>query len=417
MGETNLKRVLVVGGGPAGMMAAHAAGRNGNQVVLCEKNEKLGKKLYITGKGRCNVTNTAEGEEFLERVVGNRKFLNGIIRRFSPADTQNFLESHGVPLKIERGNRVFPVSDKSSDIIAAFQRALDEVGVKILLKTKVDEIIVDNSAVVGVSINGKREKFDVVIVATGGVSYPATGSDGWGMKAGEKLGLTTVPWASALCPVITGEIMEKPIRNLPFPQGLSLKNIALTLYRGEKILHEEFGELLFTDQGLSGPVVLSTSSYMNRVPLSECRLELDLKPALEEKQLDSRILRDFTKFSNKQLKNALSELLPSGMIPFVIKLSDIPPEKPVHLISKEERGMLRKLLKKMEFRALKLDGIENGIVSAGGISVNELQPKTMECKKIRGLKFAGETVDLDALTGGFNIQIALSTGFIAGDTI
>lgn len=417
MGETNLKRVLVIGGGPAGMMAAYAAGRNGNRVILCEKNEKLGKKLYITGKGRCNVTNTAEGEEFLERVVGNRKFLNGIIRRFSPTDTRNFLESHGVSLKVERGNRVFPVSDKSSDIIAAFRRALDEVGVEIRFKTQIDEIIVENSTVVGASVAGKREEFDVVIVATGGVSYPATGSDGWGANVGKTLGLNVIPWASALCPVITGEIMGKSIRNLPFPQGLSLKNIALTLYRGDKILHEEFGELLFTDRGLSGPVVLSTSSYMNRIPLSECRLVLDLKPALEEKQLDARILRDFSKFSNKQLKNALNELLPSSMIPFVIQLSGIPPEKSVHLVSKEERATLRMILKKMEFRALELDAIENGIVSAGGISVDELQPKTLECKRIRGLKFAGETVDVDALTGGFNIQIAVSTGFIAGDTI
>lgn len=412
-----MKHVVIVGGGAAGMMAAIAASQNGNRVELFEKNEKLGKKIYITGKGRCNVTNASDMETVMQNVVTNSKFLYSAFYGFTNEDLMKLLENAGCPLKVERGNRVFPVSDKSSDVIAALTRELNRRNVDIHLRTCVKNILLEydetkeRQICQGILLDGgKKVKADAVIVATGGLSYASTGSTGDGFRFAEEAGLKVTELTPALVPFTTKEDW------VPRLQGLSLRNVNVTIESGKKKLYEEFGEMLFTHYGVSGPAVLSGSSVVMKQlkKKKELRLCIDLKPALTEKQLDTRILRDFDEAKNKQFKNALGGLYPSKLIPVIIELSEISPEKKVNEISKEERERLVKITKKLE---LTLNGIRDyneAIITQGGVAVKEINPATMESKKTEGLYFAGEVLDLDALTGGYNLQIAWSTGYAAG---
>ncbi len=412
-----MKHVVIVGGGAAGMMAAIAASQNGNRVELFEKNEKLGKKIYITGKGRCNVTNASDMETVMQNVVTNSKFLYSAFYGFTNEDLMKLLENAGCPLKVERGNRVFPVSDKSSDVIAALTRELNRRNVDIHLRTCVKNILLEYDETKerqicrGILLDGgKKVKADAVIVATGGLSYASTGSTGDGFRFAEAAGLKVTELTPALVPFTTKEDW------VPRLQGLSLRNVNVTIESGKKKLYEEFGEMLFTHYGVSGPAVLSGSSVVMKQlkKKKELRLCIDLKPALTEKQLDTRILRDFDEAKNKQFKNALGGLYPSKLIPVIIELSEISPEKKVNEISKEERERLVKITKKLE---LTLNGIRDyneAIITQGGVAVKEINPATMESKKTEGLYFAGEVLDLDALTGGYNLQIAWSTGYAAG---
>lgn len=411
-----MKHVVIVGGGAAGMMAAIAASGNGNRVELFEKNEKLGKKIYITGKGRCNVTNASDMETVMQHVVTNSKFLYSAFYGFTNDDMMNLLEKAGCPMKIERGNRVFPVSDKSSDVIAALTRELKRVNVHVHLRTGVKCLImeqqdVERKIVRGVLLeNGTKVKADAVIVATGGLSYASTGSTGDGYRFAKEAGLTVTELTPALVPFTARESW------VPNLQGLSLRNVTVSIENGKKKLYEEFGEMLFTHYGVSGPAVLSGSSVVMKQlkKRGELTMSIDLKPALTEKQLDARILRDFEGAKNKQFKNVLGGLYPSKLIPIIIELAGISPEKKVNEISREEREQLVKVTKKMQ---LTLNGIRDyneAIITQGGVSVKEINPATMESKKVAGLYFAGEVLDLDALTGGYNLQIAWSTGHAAG---
>lgn len=406
-----MSKILVIGGGAAGMAAALGAARAGHEAVLYEKNEKLGKKLFITGKGRCNVTNACETEDLFANMVTNGKFLYSAIYSFTNFDVMELIEAQGCPLKTERGNRVFPVSDKSSDVIAALSRALREAGVKIHLGDPVRELLIEDGRCVGVILEagGKKERADAVIIATGGRSYPATGSTGDGYRFAKEAGHTVTPLSPALVPFVCAEADVKEL------QGLSLKNIQVTVKSGKKVLWKEFGEMLFTHFGVSGPVVLSASSfaakYLKKGPLS---MEIDLKPALSAEQLDARILRDFSEEKNKQFKNALSGLFPAKLIPVMVKRSGISPEKQVNEITAEERRRLLELTKAFSVTLTGLRGFEEAIVTQGGVSVREVNPSTMESKLVPGLYFAGEVLDIDAVTGGFNLQIAWSTGMLAG---
>lgn len=413
---------VIVGGGPAGMMAAVAAADVGEQAVLVEKNEKLGKKLFITGKGRCNVTNAAEDREILfANVCTNRKFLYSAFYGCDNRAVMDFLEQAGCPLKTERGGRVFPVSDRSSDVTAAFVRELKKRGVEILLNTRVESLVLAGEEVSGVRLEGGRIlSADRVIVCTGGMSYPSTGSTGDGYRFAEAAGHRVTPLSPALTPL---EIREPWCREL---MGLSLKNVALRMVRGEKELYRDFGEMLFTHFGVSGPLVLSASSFYGRPDkggggtaeeagvAAETRLIIDLKPALGEEQLDGRLLRDFEENKNRQFKNALGALFPAKLIPVMISLSGILPEKKVNEITREERKAFVNLIKNLPLTVKGARGFEEAIITRGGVDVREVNPSTMESKKVRGLFFAGEVLDLDALTGGFNLQIAWSTGHLAG---
>lgn len=394
-------KVIVVGAGAGGLMAASRAAASGAQVTLIERNEKPGKKLYITGKGRCNVTNLCSPREFLENVVSNPKFLYGAIFTFTPENTIAYLEENGTKTKVERGNRVFPLSDKSSDVIRALVRGAEKSGV---------EFVCDNVTGIGKTDNvfkiyGQRASYtaDRVILACGGVSYPSTGSNGDGFTLAKSLGHTVTPLRPALVPIL----LSDDVKQL---KGLSLKNVTASIDG-----YSLFGEMLFTDSGVSGPIILSLSSRINSGNVRGKKLVIDLKPALDEEKLDKRILSDFSKQKNKQFKNSLDELLPQSMIPFVVKRSGISPEKPINSVSRAEREKLVHTLKNLEFTVSGLAPIEQGIVTAGGVDVKQVNPKTMESKIVGGLYFAGEMLDLDALTGGFNIQIALSTGFVAGE--
>lgn len=399
--------VIVIGGGPAGMMAAYTVACNGRSVCLLEKNEKLGKKLYITGKGRCNLTNRVAPNEFLENVVTNAKFATGSLFRFSPEDTLHFFEANGLELKTERGNRVFPVGDKASDVTKCLAGACSSVGVKIRLNTPVTEIRQRESGWGVLTESGEYEG-DSVIVCTGGVSYPSTGSTGDGYRFAAECGHFITEPRPALSGIgIKGTDCAKL-------QGLSLKNVRLDAFRGEKRVFSEQGEMLFTHYGISGPIVLSLSSYINRIPMREVRLSLDLKPALTETVLDARVLRDFSQLKGKQAKNSLDLLLPKALIPVILARSGVSETKTNCEITAEERRRLVREIKNFALVPSAIRPIEEAIVTSGGVRVDQVNPKTMESKLKKGLYFAGEVLDIDALTGGFNIQLALSTGYTAG---
>lgn len=393
------------------MAAAIGAAQSGHSVAVYEKNEKLGKKVYITGKGRCNVTNACDTEDLFANMVTNGKFLYSAIYGFTNFDIMELLESAGCKLKTERGNRVFPVSDKSSDVIFALERVMKSLHVEIHLNEPVKDLICEDGRCKGILLenSGKRVMADAVIVATGGISYPATGSTGDGYRFAREAGHTVTSLSPALVPFLCA---EEDVRSL---QGLSLKNIEVTVYDEKKVLWKEFGEMLFTHFGVSGPVVLSASSYAaKRIKFHPLRMDIDLKPALSREQLDARILRDFDEVKNKQFKNSLTKLFPAKLIPVIVERSGIDPDKQVNEVTVKERARLVELTKAFQVTLTGLRGYNEAIITQGGISVKEVDPSTMESKKMPGLYFAGEVLDLDGVTGGFNLQIAWSTGMLAG---
>lgn len=403
--------VAVLGGGPAGMLAAGTAASLGNSTILIEKNEKLGKKLFITGKGRCNVTNAADFDEFMKNIPKNNKFFYSAFSSFSNEDLIALLNSLGLKTKVERGGRIFPESDKSSDVIKALEKYLHMYKVEIKLNSKALEVRQENGEVSGVLMdNGHFIECSSVIICTGGVSYPQTGSTGEGYKIAEKAGHSVTELVPSLVPLVSDDEFIKEL------QGLSLKNVAIKAFADDKQVYEDFGEMLFTHYGLSGPIILSASFFISEHLRKDRRIKLaiDLKPALSEEELDKRLLRDFEKNTNKHFKNSLDELLPQKLIPVIISLSGIAETKEVHQVTKEERKSLVRLLKNLTVSITGTRPIEEAIVTSGGIKLKEINPKTMESKLVKGLYFAGEVIDLDAFTGGFNLQIAFSTGYVAG---
>ena len=407
-----MSRVIVIGGGAAGMMAAIAAADTGAQVTIYEKNEKLGKKLFITGKGRCNVTNAGDMENLFANVMTNEKFLYSAFYTYDNQMVMDFLEKAGCPLKVERGDRVFPVSDHSSDVIAAFSRELKKRNVKIELNTGVKELLIEHGSkpeeqdkVSGVFLeNGKKITADKVIVATGGISYASTGSTGDGYKFAEKTGHKLVECKPSLVPFNVKESWCQEA------MGVSLKNVSLRLVCGKKEIYSGFGEMLITHFGISGPLVLSASCHMAKMERGKYEAMVDFKPALDEKTLDTRILSDFSKQLNRDFRNALGALLPSKIIPFMVRKSGIDPEAKVNAITKEQRQGLVRLLKGLTLEIKGFRPIREAIITQGGISVSEINPSTMESRLVKGLFFAGEIIDVDAYTGGYNLQIAFSTG-------
>ena len=432
-----MKNIAVVGGGAAGLMAAYAAGKNGHNVILFEKNEKLGKKIYITGKGRCNFTNDVAPDEFLSNVVRGRKFLTSSLYSFPSNKTIDLFENNGMPVKIERGDRAFPASDHASDVTKVLERICKYNGVEIHLKEEVKDIqcimsekipmpdinkegsgtpdiitISDiEQNVFTITTNIKTYNFDSVIIATGGLSYPTTGSTGDGYRFAKIYGHNVTELKPALCGLNVEGNWFKDL------QGLALKKVTLSVKKGNKTLYEDFGEMLFTHFGVSGPIVLSASSLINRESIADLSITLDLKPALDAQTLDKRILRDFEKYKNKQIVNALNELLPIKLIPAVLSFAGIDGRKNVNVITKEERLNLLKILKAFPVKVRSLRGFEESIITSGGIELSEINPKTMESKKWKGLYFCGEVLDIDAFTGGFNMQIAFATGYAAGNSI
>ena len=399
------------------MMAAYAAAESGHAVTLLEQNEKLGKKLFITGKGRCNLTNASDMEQLFANVVSNRKFLYSAFYSYDNEQVISFFESHGMPTKTERGNRVFPVSDHSSDVIAALSAALRGQHVEVLLHTKVKRLLLEKrdeeKRVTGVELaDHTKMHADAVVVATGGISYPSTGATGDGYRMAEESGHKMVSPTPALVPM---ETKEPWVRDL---QGLSLRNVRMSVTRGKKKLYEDFGEMLFTHFGVSGPLVLSASGCIPAKAFSqELSMKIDLKPALDTEQLDHRILREFDEMKNKQFKNSLGHLLPAKMIPVMIALSGIDPDTKVNEISREQRQNLLHLFKNMPLTITGLRDFKEAIITKGGVSVKDINPSTMESKLVQGLYFCGEVLDLDALTGGYNLQIAWSTGHLAGISV
>ena len=415
-------KVIVIGGGPAGMMAAITSAENENEVILLEKNKGLGKKLLITGKGRCNITSSLPMEDFIKNTPGNGMFLYSAYNKFTNQDIISFLKKQGLDVKEERGNRIFPVTDKSQDVLNCFEKKLKNLkNVKIMYEMPVSEILInEEKRITGVKCkNGAIINAEKVILATGGKSYPLTGSTGDGYEMAKKLGHTITKIKPSLVPLETYE--QDLHRSL---QGLSLRNVKIKMVDTckNKTIYEDFGEMLFTHFGVSGPVILSGSAHLVRyknidelLKNKKIKLLIDLKPALTEEKLNDRILRDFEDFKNKNFKNSLDKLLPQKLIPVIIKRSGINPEKQVNSITKQERIQIVKLLKEFEVTIKNFRRIEDGIITAGGISIKEVNPKTMESKLILGLYFAGEILDVDSYTGGFNLQIAYSTGFVAGD--
>lgn len=404
-----MKKVIVVGGGAAGMIASIKAAERGNEVILIEKNEKLGKKVFITGKGRCNVTTNKDIEEIINNIVGNGSFMYSALYTFSNLDLMKMIEDKGVKLKVERGDRVFPMSDKSSDIIKCFEKYIADNNVKVIFNKSVNDIISENNIIRGVrDKDGDVYYGDSVILATGGKSYPVTGSTGDGYKLAGSLGHTITDIKPSLVPLVT---KEPWVRDL---MGLSLKNIEICVKHRGKQIYKEFGEMLFTHFGISGPVVLSSSRRVADCLPEEVEVFIDLKPGLDLNELNKRILRDFEKYKNKQFKNSLDELLPQKMIPVIINLSGINPDKSVNSITREERQGLTSLLKELKVTVVDTRPIEEAIVTRGGVCVKEVDPTTMESKIIKNLYIVGELLDVDALTGGFNLQIAFSTGYCAG---
>lgn len=402
-------KVLVIGGGPAGMLAAISSSNEGNDVTILEKMNSIGKKLCITGKGRCNITSSLPIEDFIKNIPGNGKFLYSAIHNFTNEDIINLLEKEGLKTKVERGNRVFPVTDRASDVLDALIKKLKEKSVKILTNTKVDEIIVENDKVVGVLANQKKYMADKVILATGGKSYPLTGSTGDGYIMAEKLGHTITKIKPSLVALLSSEKDLEVCKKL---QGLSLKNVGIKFIKNNKEIYSDFGEMLFTHFGVSGPTVLSGSAHLANIDLENVKLIIDLKPALQEEKLDERILRDFEKQRNKEFRNSLEMLLPKKLIPVVLEKMNI--NKKVNEVTKEERRKLVQILKRFEIEIVGFRPVEEAIITKGGINVKEINPKTMESKIVKGLYFAGEIIDVDAYTGGFNLQIAYSTGYTAG---
>lgn len=405
-------RVLVVGGGPAGMMAAIQAARQGESVTLLEQNEKLGKKLFITGKGRCNITNDCDVTELFDSVVSNKKFLYSAFYSFSNQDTKDFFEEQGLRLKVERGRRVFPASDKSSDVIKALDGALKKLGVDVRLFTRVDTVLTEDGRACGVRLAGGESILaDKVILATGGVSYRSTGSDGSGLAMAEKLGHQVTRLRPGLVGMCT---KEDWVRDM---QGLTLKNVAVSVGKkqGKKPLYKDFGELLFTHYGVSGPMILSASSRLgDELEKGELYLKIDLKPALSKEQLDSRILRDFEEHKNADLSNGMIHLLPKSMIPVMLQVCGLDPAKKINEVTRAERESLVKGMKEFPATINGLRDIQEAIITRGGVTVKEVDPSTMESKIVKNLYLAGEMLDLDALTGGYNLQIAWSTGYLAG---
>jgi len=404
-----MKTVAVIGAGPAGLISAYFSAINGNNVILFEKNEKLGKKLYITGKGRCNLSNDVLPMEFLENVVSNSKFLTGVIYSFSPQKTMEFFENNGLKLKVERGNRVFPESDRASDVTKTLERLLRIQNVEIRLNSTVKSIISENGKAIGIQVDDKILNFDSIICATGGVSYPLTGSTGDGFKFAKDLGHTI----KNLRPALVGiELKGNFFKAL---QGISLKNVSLSALVDNKVIYSEMGEMLFTHFGISGPIVLSCSSVINRYNFNDIELILDLKPALDVKTLDLRLQRELQAHKLRSVINIMPTLLPKNMATVVLNKAGVNSEKICSEITKEERFRINQTLKNFVMEIKSLRPIEEAIVTSGGVSVKEINPKTMESKLIKGLFFAGEVIDVDAFTGGFNIQIAFSTGKIAGE--
>ncbi|MEF9951824.1 MAG: NAD(P)/FAD-dependent oxidoreductase [Clostridium sp.] len=404
-----MKQVVVVGAGPAGMMAAIKSAEKGNKVVLIEKNDKIGKKMFITGKGRCNVTSNKDVEDIIKNIPGNGIFMYSSLYTFTNQDVMNMIESKGVKLKVERGDRVFPESDKSSDIIRCLEKYLHENSVKIMLKSKVQDILVEDNVAKGVLLeDGRKITGDSVIIATGGSSYPLTGSTGDGYDLLKKHGHSITDIKPSLVPLVTKEKFVQDI------MGLALKNVEINIKHKGKSIHKDFGEMLFTHFGLSGPIVLSASRKISDILPKEVEFYIDLKPALTESELDKRIIKDFDKYKNKQFKNSLDELLPKKLIPIMIDLSGIDENKQTNSITKEERRNLITLIKSFKLTIVSTRPLAEAIITRGGVKVKEVDPSTMESKLISGLYIAGELLDVDALTGGFNMQVAFSTGYCAG---
>jgi len=401
------KQIVVVGGGAAGMMAAICAAERGASVTLLEPNERLGKKLNITGKGRCNVTNNADLETLLANTPKNGKFLYSAFSRFDGRDAMAFFKKLGVPLKTERGNRVFPVSDRAFDISGALERRLKALRVS-MVRDRAAHLEIEEGTIRGVQGERREYPAKAVILATGGVSYPATGSTGEGHRMAREAGHTVTPLRGSLVPLREqGNLCVRM-------QGLSLRNVGLTVFENNKKIYTDFGELLFTHFGVSGPLILSASAHMRHFEKKAYRLEIDLKPALDEQQLDKRLLSDFTKYANSDFCNALDDLLPQKLIPVVVELTEIPPHQKVHDLTKEQRRVLLQLLKHFPVAIAGPCPVTDAIVTSGGIKVSEIDPKTMESKFVKDLYFAGEVIDVDAYTGGFNLQIAWATGRAAG---
>ena len=402
--------LVVIGGGPAGMLCAIRAAERGLAVTLLDRNLQLGRKLRITGKGRCNVTNACDTREFMANIPGDGRFLYSAMSRFGTREVMSYFEKLGVPLKVERGSRVFPVSDNANDIADALAGECARLGVQ-TLRCSARDILTEDGAVTAVTTDKGRIDCRAAALCTGGLSYPKTGSDGTGYRIAEKLGHTVTPTRPSLVP------LESPDAWCAEMQGFSLRNVTLSAYEDGKLIFRELGEMLFTHFGVSGPLVLSASAKMRRMGSADYRLEIDLKPALDEKKLDARLLRDFEKFANRDFRNALGDLAGRAMIPVLVELSGIPGEMRVHDITREQRRALLRLLKAFPVRISGTRPIDEAIVTAGGVSTKEVNPRTMESKLVRGLYFAGEVLDLDAYTGGFNLQIAWCTGFVAGESV
>jgi predicted Rossmann fold flavoprotein len=406
-------KVIVIGGGPAGIMAALTAKKQGHDVTILEKMRSMGRKLSITGKGRCNITNMTDIDNFIKNIPGNGKFLYSAFSKFNNEDLLIYLASLGVKTKTERGLRVFPISDNALEIVDRLKKEVEKKGIKLIVNSKVNKLTIKDGKIIGVKTEEKDYECDKVILATGGKSYPLTGSTGDGYRLAEEVGHSIIEPKGSLVPLETYEDGEL--------QGLSLKNVNIKITDNEKVVYEEFGEMLFTHYGVSGPIILSGSSHLLRVKdidkklkSKNIKLHIDLKPALLIEKLDLRIQRDFEKFKRKQFKNCLDELLPSKLIQYIIKLSKIDEEKQVDQITKIERTRLAELLKDLQFTIKKFRPVDEAIITAGGINIKEINPVTMESKIISGLYFAGEIIDVDAYTGGYNLQIAFSTGYTAG---
>lgn len=413
-----MSKVIVIGGGPAGMMAAITAAENGNEVLIIEKMPSFGKKLLITGKGRCNITSSLYMSEFIKNTPGNGTFLYSAFQNYTNTDIIEFLKRQGLEVKEERGNRVFPITDKSIDVLNCFLNRIDELNIQYKLNTKVEKVLIKNYEILGVRTDKEIIQTDRVILATGGKSYPLTGATGDGYKIASELGHKIIPIKPSLVPL---EVYER--EECKKLQGLSLKNVEIKLedLNKNKLIYEDFGEMIFTHFGISGPTILSGSAHLvrykeieNLLKNKKVKLSIDLKPALTKEQLDDRILRDFKEFKNKQFKHSLDKLLPQKIIPVIIELSKIDENKRVNEITKEERKILVRLLKNFEVTIRGFRPVEEAIITSGGINTKEINPKTMESKLIKGLYFAGEIIDVDSYTGGFNLQIAYSTGYTAG---
>lgn len=401
---------IIIGGGAAGCMAAIQAARLGKSVLLFERNDRIGKKLRITGKGRCNVTNNSPMQEHMENIPVNPRFLYSAYSAFDAYDVMDFFESLGVPLKTERGNRVFPVSDKAEDIVHALSRELDRLGVRIVHK-RVSALLTEDGVCAGVRAGGEEYRSSSVLIACGGKSYPTTGSDGDGYRLAESAGHTVTELKPSLVP------LTSPDKFCAELMGLSLRNVTLDLYDGDKVIYSELGEMLFTHFGLSGPLVLSASSHIRQMQQGRYRAVIDLKPGLTPEQLDARLQRDFAENLNRDFRNGIRALLPAKLIPVIIRLSGIPEEQKVNSITREQRLAFGALIKAFPVRISGFRPIDEAIITSGGVSVKEISPKTMESKLLPGLFFAGEVIDVDAYTGGFNLQIAFSTAYAAAQCL